>query len=46
MNEEEVKSLIETFKEFEVNEKKSFIEAFANLGGFYVDIKDLEINTK
>ena len=26
--------------------KKSFIEAFANLGGFYVDIKDLEINTK
>lgn len=46
MNEKEVKSLIERFKNFEVNEKKAFIEAFADLGGFHVDIKDLVINTK
>lgn len=46
MNKKDVKRLIEQFQNFEIDEKKAFIEAFADLGGFYVDIKDLVINTK
>lgn len=45
MKKQELHSLINLFKNFKEDEKKAFLEAFADLGGFHIDIKNLTIHT-